>query len=120
MIGGLALAAALAAQANPADPLAPLPQAQTQSVPSTQPDAVSVQPQPQPPVVQPQLLPPVIARPTIPIPRDWRGVFAAIRAGNWAAAQAGINALPPDILTPVAKAELYTAKGSPAVDLSRI
>ena len=43
------------------------------------------------------------------MPKDWRGVFDAIDAGNWAAAQAGIAALPAGVLTPVAKAELYTA-----------
>ena len=52
--------------------------------------------------------------------RDWRGVFDAIDAGNWASAQAGIAALPRGVLTPVAKAELYTAKGSPQVDLASI
>ena len=50
---------------------------------------------------------------TVAVPKDWRGVFDAIDAGNWASAQAGIAALPPSILTSVAKAELYTAKGSP-------
>jgi soluble lytic murein transglycosylase-like protein len=44
-------------------------------------------------------------------------VFDAIDAGNWASARAGIASLPASILTPVAKAELYTAKGSPTVDL---
>ncbi|MEO8548054.1 MAG: lytic transglycosylase domain-containing protein [Sphingomicrobium sp.] len=63
---------------------------------------------------------PAPAPPPIPIPRDWREVFAAIRSGNWASAQAGIAVLPPNILTPVAKAQLYTAKGSPAVDLARL
>jgi soluble lytic murein transglycosylase-like protein len=43
-------------------------------------------------------------------------VFDAIDAGDWSGAQAGIAALPPSVLTPVAKAELYTAKGSPTVD----
>ena len=52
--------------------------------------------------------------------KDWRGVFDAIDAGNWAAAQAGIADLPRGVLTPVAKAELYTAKGSPVVDLASI
>ncbi|MBV8907958.1 MAG: lytic transglycosylase domain-containing protein, partial [Sphingomonas sp.] len=54
------------------------------------------------------------------MPKDWRGVFDAIDAGNWAAAQAGIATLPRSILTPVAKAELYTAKGSPVVDLASL
>jgi soluble lytic murein transglycosylase-like protein len=47
-------------------------------------------------------------------------VFDAIDAGNWASARAGIATLPPSILTPVAKAELYTAKGSPPVDLGSL
>lgn len=47
-------------------------------------------------------------------------MFDAIDAGNWASAAAGIAALPPGILTPVAKAELYTAKGSPVVDLTSL
>jgi soluble lytic murein transglycosylase-like protein len=71
----------------------------------------------QPPIVASQTPPPV---PTIAIPKDWRGVFDAIDSGNWAAAQAGIAALPRNILTPVAKAELYTAKGSPVVDLGSL
>jgi soluble lytic murein transglycosylase-like protein len=53
-------------------------------------------------------------------PKDWRGVFDAIDSGNWASAQAGIATLPPSILTSVAKAELYTAKGSPLVDLGTL
>jgi soluble lytic murein transglycosylase len=111
----VAFSAALAAsgQALPAsDPLAPLPQAQVPS-PEAQPQPPAIQPQ-----VQPQLPPP--PQRTIVIPRDWRGVFAAIRAGDWAAAQAGIAALPDDVLAPVAKAEFYTARGSPPVDLPRI
>ena len=47
-------------------------------------------------------------------------MFDAIDAGDWASARAGIAALPPGILAPVAKAELYTARGSPAVDLSSL
>ena len=88
-----------AAAIQPADPLAPL----------TQPQPVILQPTPQPP-------PPL---PAVVVPTSWRGVFDVIRAGNWAA-QAGIDSLPPSVLTPVAKAELYTAKGSPAVDLGRL
>lgn len=84
------------------DPLAPLPSAPV-AIPQ-----VAVPPPPQP-----------VAAGT-PVPRDWRGVFDAIDAGNWASAQAGIAALPPGILTPVAKAELYTAKGSPVVDLASL
>jgi len=58
--------------------------------------------------------------PAAAVPTDWRGVFDAIDSGNWASAQAGIAALPQGVLTPVAKAELYTAKGSPVVDLGSL
>ena len=117
MISILLIATAVSAQAAPADPLAPLPQAQTPApAPAEQQpivDQTPAQPAARQPPVQPQA---PILRPAA-IPRDWRGVFAAIRAGDWTAAQAGIATLPPNILTPVAKAELYTAKGSPPVDL---
>jgi peptidoglycan lytic transglycosylase len=102
-LGTLFCAAPLVAQPA-SDPLAPL---STPAQPGTPPLA---QPQPQP----------VPAAPSIPVPRDWRGVFDAIDAGNWASAQAGIAALPANVLTPVAKAELYTAKGSPVVDLASL
>jgi soluble lytic murein transglycosylase-like protein len=108
----LALSAAVAASAQPVpagDPLAPLPQVQVPP-PSAQP---AVQPE-----AQTQVPPPPPR--AIVIPRDWREVFAAIRAGDWGSAQAGIAVLPDDVLAPVAKAELYTAKGSPPVDLPRI
>ncbi len=111
MIALLALAAAHSASGQPArDPLAPLPTpitAQPRPVVPAPGQATTVQPQP--------LLPA-----TSVVPKDWRGVFAAIRAGDWAGAQAGIYALPPDVLTPVAKAELFTAKNSPPVDLGRL
>jgi soluble lytic murein transglycosylase-like protein len=58
--------------------------------------------------------------PTIAAPKDWRGVFDAIDSANWSAARAGIATLPASVLTPVAKAELYTAKGSPVVDLASL
>jgi soluble lytic murein transglycosylase-like protein len=57
-----------------------------------------------------------VARPLV-VPKDWRGVFSAIRAGDWAGAQAGIAALPDDLLKPVARAELYTVRNSPRVEL---
>jgi len=100
------LIAAAAATAQPADPLAPLPQAQ-------QPQP----PQPAAPVLQP---PPQPAPKPLVIPRTWREVFNAIRAGSWAEARAGIDTLPRNVLTPVAKAELFTARGSPLVDLSSL
>jgi soluble lytic murein transglycosylase-like protein len=105
--GSLLWAAPLLAQSAP-DPLAPLP---TTPAPAAQPSvAAPVQPQPQP----------AAAAPAAAAPKDWRGVFDAIDAGNWSYAAAGIAALPPSVLTPVARAELYTAKGSPVVDLASL
>ena len=107
--GAIVWAAPVVAQ--PAfDPLAPLPQ----GTPATAPVPVTIQPAPAPAIPAPP------AVPTVVVPRDWRGVFDAIDSGNWAAARAGIAALPPGILTPVAKAELYTAKDSPTVDLASL
>lgn len=94
----LLAAAPLAAQ-SAADPLAPLENAS-------------------PPAATPPPSPPPV--PVVAIPKDWRGVFDAIRAGNWASARAGIAVLPAGPLTPLAKAELYTAKGSPTVDLESL
>ncbi len=88
------------------DPLAPV----SETPASTRPEAQTVAP---PVVVAP------IAAP-IQVPRDWRGVFGAIRRGNWRSAEAGIAILPNHVLTPIAKAELYTARGSPTVDLARL
>jgi soluble lytic murein transglycosylase-like protein len=113
--GTLLWAAPLLAQQS--DPLAPLPvtvQPTATQPPATQPQAA------QPPAAQPAPQPVAQVARTIAVPRDWRGVFDAIDNGDWAAAQAGIQALPRDILTPVAKAELYTAKGSPVVDLASL
>ena len=95
-LGALVYAAPLAAQPS-SDPLEPLPA--TATAQPAQPPAVPA---------------------GIRVPTDWRGVFDAIDSGNWAAAQAGIAALPAGVLTPVAKAELYTAKGSPLVDLTSL
>ena len=109
--GALIWAAPVFAQASP-DPLAPLPSSQAQPpAPSTDQSATPAQLQ------QPIL---VTQTPTVTVPRDWRGVFDAIDAGKWSTARAGIAALPRSVLTPVAKAELYTAKGSPIVDLASI
>ena len=100
--GSLICAAPVFAQTP--DPLSPLPQESPPSASVSQPAAQSAAP----------------ATPTVAIPKDWRGVFDAIDAGQWSSAQAGIATLPPSILTPVAKAELYTAKGSPQVDLASL
>lgn len=47
----------------------------------------------------------------------YRGVFAAIRAGRWTDAQLQLDAMRPGPLHALARAELYTAKGSPKVEL---
>ena len=93
--------------AQTADPLSPLP---------TTPQPAPAAPVAVPPVAQQ----PAVAVPTAVVPKDWRGVFDAIDAGNWASARAGIATLPANILTPVALAELYTARNSPVVDLASI
>ncbi|WP_309603251.1 lytic transglycosylase domain-containing protein [Sphingomonas sp.] len=66
------------------------------------------------------LPPPKPVVPLAVVPKDWRGVFAAIRAEDWVDARAGIEALGDHPLKPVAKAELFTAKNSPKADLSAI
>jgi soluble lytic murein transglycosylase len=128
----LAAAAAVAAQGQPQDPLAPLP---TQPA-SDQPVMVPVPQAPRPTedpntaptftvapaqpvtIVPPAASPPPVA--VLRVPRNWGEVFTAIRAGRWAEAQVGIANLPHGVLTPVARAELYTAKGSPFVSLGQI
>jgi soluble lytic murein transglycosylase-like protein len=116
---GIALAALLLASPAMAqqDPLAPLPSPTVPPQPVQQPPVAQVS---QPPAIaQPPAAATPLARPII-IPRNWRDVFAAIRGGDWTGAQAGIATLPANVLTPVAKAELYTAKGSPTVTLAQI
>jgi len=131
--GSLIWAAPALAQAQ--DPLAPLP-SQTPPPPSAsqpqqprvlstpaivQPPATIVQPPAATPAQQASTNPPLPAPvSSVPVPKDWRGVFDAIDSGNWASARAGIAALPASVLTPLAKAELYTAKGSPVVDLASL
>ena len=66
------------------------------------------------------LPPPKLVVPVATVPKDWRGVFAAIRGEDWADAKAGIDALPDGPLKPVAKAQLFTARGSPKPDLDAI
>lgn len=108
----LVMGAAASAQSVVSDPLAPLAGA---ARPAAGPKPGVAPPGVAPPGVS--VLPPA---PTVAVPRDWRGVFDAIDSGNWLSAAAGIAALPPNILTPVAKAELYTAKGSPEVGLGEL
>ncbi|MEP7130970.1 MAG: hypothetical protein ABI770_07570, partial [Sphingomicrobium sp.] len=112
-LGALFWAAPLLAQQQ--DPLAPLPTSPNPIPPppgGSSPTAIfALPPAPQPAAT---------VLPTIAVPTDWRGVFDAIDSQNWTAAQAGIAALPPGILAPVAKADLYTAKGSPVVVLASL
>src|SRR5579884_79686 len=127
---GVLISATPAIAQSAADPLAPLPTTPPTSAapmqahaPSAAVNAQSDQPasapsQPQQPIVVTQTAT-VPSRP-ITVPKDWRGVFDAIDAGQWASARAGIAALPRDVLTPVATAELYIAKGSPIVDLASL
>jgi soluble lytic murein transglycosylase-like protein len=112
--GTLICASPLFAQAVP-DPLAPLATTPSREQPST-PAPMTPPPATQQPATGQSVQP----AKTIPVPKDWRGVFDAIDAGDWASAQAGIAALTRSVLTPVAKAELYTARGSPAVDLASL
>ena len=109
----------LLASAAPAvaqvDPLAPISSADTPPLPA---EPLGVEPaarEPQPTAAP--LQPPIVVR---PVPRDWRGVFDAIRAEDWAGVAAGINALPDGPLKPVAKAEYFTAKNGPRTELDAI
>jgi len=95
--------------AQETDPLAPLNEI-TADQPATPPVATT------PAVTQPAPPPP---KPIV-IPRDWRGVFLAISNGEWEAARLGIEALPEGPLKPFARAELYTSKDSPKVELPSI
>jgi soluble lytic murein transglycosylase len=48
----------------------------------------------------------------------YRTVFAAIHSGRWADAQLQLDAMKPGPLHAIARAELYTAKNSPKVELT--
>jgi soluble lytic murein transglycosylase-like protein len=109
-LGSFIWAAPLLAQPA-ADPLAPLPTRPVTARPA-------IQSTPQPPVARAPSW--SAAPPSAATLKDWRSVFDAIDAGDWSAARAGIATLPRSVLTPVAKAELYTAKGSPVVDLASL
>ncbi len=108
----LAATALTSAQAQPADPLAPLPERPAAAPPLSVTFPPAPVAQPVPPVPPPA--------PVIRVPRNWNEVFSAIRGRRWAEAYAGIATLPPGSLSAVARAELYTAKGSPMVSLGEI
>ncbi len=100
---------AVPAYGQDGDPLAPLDE-KAAAQPATAPivtDPAVTAPAPPPP-------PPRV------IPRDWRGVFVAIGAGDWEGARLGIQGLPDSPLKPYAKAELFIASGSPKVELEPI
>jgi soluble lytic murein transglycosylase len=101
------MTASAAAAAQPVDPLAPITE------PVSPPPKV-VLPTPAPPAS----LPVVIAPAPVPlvVPHNWREVFAAIRGAQWPAASLGIATLPASPLAAVAKAELFTARGSPRAE----
>ena len=54
------------------------------------------------------------------VPTNWRGVFDAIDAGNWAAAQAGIAALPGASSRRSPSRSSTPSRNSPVVDLNSI
>src|SRR5688572_20670710 len=103
---------AVPALAQDVDPLAPLD-------PSSSEQPASVPPAPQPVIVRPAPTPPPPPLPLV-IPRDWRGVLSAINNREWEAARLGIQAMPEGPLKPYARAELYSAKESPRVELPAI
>ena len=86
------------------------------------PLAPVTEPQPEQLILQPeQILAPAPPLPPVrPIPRDWRGVFDAIRYEDWGGASAAIATLPESPLKAVARAELFTAKNSPRTELGPI
>lgn len=107
LIAGVLLGTPSVAQEQ--DPLAPL-----------EPDEAATQPA-SPTTTAPTTVapPPPPVRPLV-IPRDWRGVLLAVRNGEWEAARLGIDALPNGPLKAYARAELFTAKDSPKVELGPI
>lgn len=50
----------------------------------------------------------------------YREIFAAIRDARWSDAQLRLDAMTPGPLHSVARAELYTAKGSPRIELAQL
>ncbi len=102
------------ALAQEVDPLAPLDQPAPGHEPAPQQQPVSE------PVSPPSATSPARVTTPVVVPRDWRGVFSAIANGQWEAARLGIEAMPPGPLKPYARAELYTAKGSPKISLGPI
>ncbi|RST31037.1 lytic transglycosylase domain-containing protein [Sphingomonas ginkgonis] len=94
---------------------AALPPAES-TPPADAPAGIDAQLSSAPPQVVAPVPPPPPVR-VVVVPKDWKGVFVALRQGDWASAQAGIAALPPSPLTLTARAELALAKNSPRTEL---
>jgi len=103
LCASVALAAPAAAQET-GDPLAPLDVGSVDQAAQQQAEV-----KPAPPAQPPKV-----------IPKSWPEVLLAIGNGEWEAARLGIDALPNDPLKPYAQAELFTARGSPKVELGSI
>src|SRR5436190_678156 len=103
LCASVALAVPAAAQET-SDPLAPLDVGSVDQAAQQQTDVKPALPAPPPKV----------------IPKSWPEVLLAIGNSEWEAARLAIEALPNDPLKPYAKAELFTAKGSPKVELGSI
>lgn len=95
--------------AQDVDPLAPLDPTATEQPALKPPEPKPADVKPAPPPSPPRV-----------IPRDWRGIFTAILSGEWEAARLGIDGMPDGPLKPYARAELYTAKDSPKVELAQV
>ena len=113
LFAGLLLGSGAVAQET--DPLAPLEPDGSEPLERVE----QATPAPNKPMSTSTVTPTPPPRPVV-IPKDWRGVLTAIRNGEWEAARLGIEALPNDPLKPFAKAELFTAKDSPKVELGPI
>ena len=87
---------------------------------SAAPALAQAQEDPLAPVLIDQPPPAPLIPVVVTVPKDWRGVFNAIRAESWASAAAGIDALGEHPLKIVARAELLTARNSPKADLGVI
>jgi soluble lytic murein transglycosylase-like protein len=103
LCASVVLATPSAAQ-DSADPLAPLNVGAVDQAAQEQ-----AEPKPKAPLPVPKV-----------IPKSWAEVLLAIGNGEWEGARLGIAALPNDPLKPYAKAELFTAKDSPKVELGAI
>jgi hypothetical protein len=103
LVGLLSIAAALLAASAHAEPLAPEPPADAPAAPA-------------PAAAVTHRAEPIPAQLDQAQREGYRSVFAAIHDGRWTDAQIGLDAMTPGPLHAIARAELYTAKGSPRVE----